>query len=184
MRRAVNIVYLDLSMDFDSVSHKILIEKLSSSGLDQQTARWIEIWLNSQAQRVVISDTKSGWRLATCSVPQRTVFSPVVLIIFIYHLDYGVGVPSESLLLTHNWNKWFTHNRVTLPTRDTPTGWANGLTGISWSSARRTAKSWAWGGKLPMHQYILGSPSWIGPGCPAGHWVEDKPPMHPCSKGG
>ncbi|GAB0207654.1 hypothetical protein GRJ2_003231100 [Grus japonensis] len=50
--RAVDIVYLDFRKVFDTVSHKIIIEKLLMHGLDEQTVRWIENWLNGQAQRV------------------------------------------------------------------------------------------------------------------------------------
>lgn len=53
--------------DFGSVSLKILIEKLMYNELDQQMARWIENWLNDQAQKVAIS-TKSSWRPVTSGV--------------------------------------------------------------------------------------------------------------------
>lgn len=52
---AVDIVYLDFSKAFDTVSCKILTEKLCMYGLDKKMVRWIEDWLNSWAQRVVIS---------------------------------------------------------------------------------------------------------------------------------
>lgn len=45
--RAVEIVYLDFSKAFNSVSHKILVEKLLDCGLDEQSVRWIENWPNS-----------------------------------------------------------------------------------------------------------------------------------------
>ena len=44
------IVYLDFSQAFDNVFHKILREKLLMYGLDEQTVRWIEKWLNGQAR--------------------------------------------------------------------------------------------------------------------------------------
>ncbi|KAK4826426.1 hypothetical protein QYF61_008959 [Mycteria americana] len=44
--RAVDIVYLG----FDTVSHKILIDELLMYGLDKQTVRWIENWLNGWAR--------------------------------------------------------------------------------------------------------------------------------------
>ncbi|PKU44260.1 rna-directed dna polymerase from mobile element jockey- hypothetical protein [Limosa lapponica baueri] len=54
-RRAVNVVYLDLSKAFDTVSHNILIGKLRKCGLDEWTLRRIESWLNEKAQRIVTS---------------------------------------------------------------------------------------------------------------------------------
>ncbi|KAK4815339.1 LOW QUALITY PROTEIN: hypothetical protein QYF61_000171, partial [Mycteria americana] len=63
--RAANIACLDFSKAFEAVCHKILIEKLMKNGLDKQTVRFIENQLNGQAQRVVISGTKSRWRPAS-----------------------------------------------------------------------------------------------------------------------
>ncbi|XP_009331691.1 PREDICTED: anosmin-1 [Pygoscelis adeliae] len=48
--RAVDVVYLDFSRAFDSVCHVILIEKLLMYGPDEQRVRWIENWLNGQAE--------------------------------------------------------------------------------------------------------------------------------------
>ena len=56
--RVVDVVYSDFK-DFDTVSHNIITDKLIKYGLDKQTVRWTEKWLNSQAQRVVINGMKS-----------------------------------------------------------------------------------------------------------------------------
>ena len=53
----MDVVYLDFSKAFDTVSHNILIGKLRKCGLDDWPVRWIENWLNGRAQRVVISST-------------------------------------------------------------------------------------------------------------------------------
>ena len=59
----------------------------------------------------------------------------------------GQSVPSTSLLMTQDWKERLIHQRVMLQTRETLTGWRNRLTGTSWSSTRRSAKSCTfWGG--------------------------------------
>ncbi|GAB0199287.1 mitochondrial enolase superfamily member 1 [Grus japonensis] len=45
-KRMVDIVYLDFSIDFYTVFHRILVEKLVVYRLDEQILRWIEYWLN------------------------------------------------------------------------------------------------------------------------------------------
>ncbi|KFU84668.1 Ran-binding protein 17, partial [Chaetura pelagica] len=59
--RAVDVVYLDFSKAFDTVSHSILVEKLIRYGFGDQEVRWIRNWLKGRSQRVVVNGAESGW---------------------------------------------------------------------------------------------------------------------------
>ncbi|KAK4833053.1 hypothetical protein QYF61_027555, partial [Mycteria americana] len=77
--KAADVVYLDFSKAFDTVSHSILLEKLAAHGLDGHSLYCIKNWLDGQAQRVVMNRVKTSWQPIT-----------VLFNIFISNLGEGI----------------------------------------------------------------------------------------------
>ncbi|RMC14989.1 hypothetical protein DUI87_07168 [Hirundo rustica rustica] len=58
--RAVDVVYLDFSKAFDTVSRSTLLDKLAARGLDRSTLGWVRNWLDGWAQRMAAGGSVAG----------------------------------------------------------------------------------------------------------------------------
>lgn len=87
----MDIGYCDLKNAFKTVFCKILIERLTRSGLDDQTVRWTKNCLHAWDQIVVISGMKTSWRPATSIVPEGSILVPILFDIFLNNLDNGTA---------------------------------------------------------------------------------------------
>lgn len=61
----------------------IPIEKLKKHGLNEQTIKWIENWLNDWIQMVIIISMKSSWRPIRSSIPHGSLLGLILFNILI-----------------------------------------------------------------------------------------------------
>lgn len=57
--KQVDVIYLDFSKAFDSVDHKLLLNKLKAYGITGKLFSWIENYLTNRQQRVVVNGETS-----------------------------------------------------------------------------------------------------------------------------
>ena len=81
---------MDFQKAFDRVPHQRLILKLKSHGMGHIIINWIEQWLTDRRQRVVVDGEVSSWKSVLSGVPQASALGPILLLLYINHLEEGV----------------------------------------------------------------------------------------------
>ena len=83
-------VILDLQKAFDTVNHKILLEKLRAMGVGEIAVQWFNSYLSGRQQLVNIGDTNSDFRNVLCGVPQGSILGPLLFLVYVNDMKAAV----------------------------------------------------------------------------------------------
>ena len=81
--RVSDVIFLDLSKAFDSVSHERLLLKLNKYGIDGQLYLWFRNFLTNRRQRVQIRGSYSQWSPVISDVLQGSILGPIMFLIYV-----------------------------------------------------------------------------------------------------
>ena len=88
------LILLDFSKAFDTINHRLLLEKLSILGFSFEARKWIESYLTDRFQKVIANEDSSTFVHIKNGVPQGSILGPLLFNIFISDMRQYVNFSS------------------------------------------------------------------------------------------
>jgi len=96
----IDAILLDFSKAFDKVPYSRLLMKLDHYGVRQTTHSWIQDFLSSRTQSVIVDSSSSSSAPVTSGVPQGSILGPLLFLAYIN--DMPARVKSTVRLFADN----------------------------------------------------------------------------------
>ena len=83
-------ILIDLQKIFDTINHKVLLDKLLSIGFSKNTISWYECYLVGRHFTVEGANWVSKFKHISCGVSQVSILGPLLILIYVKDMSQGV----------------------------------------------------------------------------------------------
>ena len=104
-------VFIDLSKAFDTVDHNILIDKLNSCGIKNNSLKWFSSYLSNRKQFIQTGAIKTSSLDIICGVPQGSILGSLLFIIYVNDLC-NVSKIFKPIIFEDLINLFFSHKSI------------------------------------------------------------------------
>ena len=105
-------ILIDLQKAFDTIDHKILIEKMKCMGFSNDVSKWFESYLSKRMFSVHVEKSFSGKALISCGVPQGSILGPLLFLLYVN--DMVQAVNCDLLLYADDTGLIFQHKGINI----------------------------------------------------------------------
>ena len=105
-------ILIDLQKAFDTIDHKILIEKMKCMGFSNDVTKWFESYLSKRMFSVHVEKSFSDKALISCGVPQGSILGPLLFLLYVN--DMVQAVNCDLLLYADDTGLIFQHKDINI----------------------------------------------------------------------
>ena len=91
---------IDLQKAFDTIDHKILIEKIKCMGFSNDVTKWFERYLSKRMFSVNVENSFSDKALISCGVPQGSILGPLLFLLYVNDMVQAADCDLCFMLMT------------------------------------------------------------------------------------
>ena len=105
-------ILIDLQKAFDTIDHKILIEKMKCIVFSNGVTKWFECYLSKTMFSVQIENSFSDKAVIICGVPQGSILGPLLSLLYVN--DMVQAVNCNLLLYADDTGLIFQHQDINI----------------------------------------------------------------------
>ena len=88
--KVTGLLFVDISKAFDSINHKVLLDKLKHMGMSERSLQWFKSYLAERRQCVLVNGQTSETQWMMLGVPHGSVLGPLLFNMYINSLPNAV----------------------------------------------------------------------------------------------